>query len=807
MELRLHDLRAPLLPWLAAIALTACGRGSDDTAAASAPIPTPTPVADTTPPTLLIANPTGNAQVTGNVSVTANATDNVGVVGVQFRVNGTALGAEVTNAPYTVSWNTASVSNGSYTLTAVARDAAGNQSNVASVTVTVNNAPPPDTQAPTVSFANPANGATVTGTIAVIATANDNVGVTGVQFRVDGTALGAEDTSAPYTASFNTSTVSNGSHTVTALARDAAGNQSALASLTVTVSNTTVPPTSGFAAGFIAHRGVDPGTDPAPLYVHFDATASTSGNTSANAFTDMLYEWDFGDPQSGNWETNGLPRNRAIGAVAGHVYDRSGNFTVTLTVTDTNGAQQRVMRTVNVDDPETVWSATTACVSASGNFTGCPGTSAADRFTSGDFVAAMNDRVSRGYRRILFRRGETFAANSCWSTPNNLKTEAMISAFGTGAQPTVQIGAANDSCAILLLGASRDVATSGGWRFVDFKITAGSSTNRVNGIDTGFVFDNVLVYKMDIGPTGIGSNFQPNQAGLNVPHQHYAVVDTQLRGNTGTPVVNSGTCWFGGADKTFISGVVCGQANFWQMRIAYTHKAIVSNNLILQNAGAYETIKLHCSIAGARNEDRPVCRYMIFSDNVLAERLNIAAGGGADGGLMRDSIVERNMIGGAIETENPGFMIRYNVATGYEVRPRESDFQMPRNVTIEHNVCDGRNSGPCVRALFFNPPALPLIYDGLVARNNLAWSPSNQPFFAADAGTSANPPFVGAGNRVVAQNPFAVANPNIRVRTDYVLRQGSPLIDAGVPVSFRGVDLLGNPTPRGTAPDVGAVEF
>ena len=62
----------------------------------------------------------------------------------------------------------------------------------------------PDTTAPTVSITAPANGATVSGTVTVSATASDNVGVVGVQFLLDGANLGAEDTSSPYSISWNT---------------------------------------------------------------------------------------------------------------------------------------------------------------------------------------------------------------------------------------------------------------------------------------------------------------------------------------------------------------------------------------------------------------------------------------------------------------------------------------------------------------------------------------------------------------------------------------------------------------------------
>src|SRR6185437_9231583 len=83
-----------------------------------------------------------------------------------------------------------------------------------------------DTTPPTVAMSAPANAATVSGAVTVSATASDNVGVVGVQFLLDGANLGAEDTTSPYSVSWNSATVSNGSHTLSARARDAAGNTS-----------------------------------------------------------------------------------------------------------------------------------------------------------------------------------------------------------------------------------------------------------------------------------------------------------------------------------------------------------------------------------------------------------------------------------------------------------------------------------------------------------------------------------------------------------------------------------------------------
>jgi len=93
-----------------------------------------------------------------------------------------------------------------------------------------------DTTAPTTSITSPTNGATVSGAITVTASASDNVGVTKVEFLLDG-ALQSTDTSSPYSWSWNTAGASNGSHALVSKAYDAANNIGTSASVGVTVNN------------------------------------------------------------------------------------------------------------------------------------------------------------------------------------------------------------------------------------------------------------------------------------------------------------------------------------------------------------------------------------------------------------------------------------------------------------------------------------------------------------------------------------------------------------------------------------------
>jgi hypothetical protein len=205
---------------------------------------------DTTPPSVTITSPAAGATLSGNVNVTAAASDNVGVATVQFRVDGGNVGASLASAPYAFTLNSTTLSNGSHTISAVATDAAGNSASSANVSVTVDNTTK-DTTPPTVSMTSPASGATVSGTVAVTATAADNVSVASVQFQLDGANLGAADTASPYAYSWDSTKTANGSHTLRAIATDGAGNSTTSASVSITVDNTTkdtTPPTVSITA-------------------------------------------------------------------------------------------------------------------------------------------------------------------------------------------------------------------------------------------------------------------------------------------------------------------------------------------------------------------------------------------------------------------------------------------------------------------------------------------------------------------------------------------------------------------------------
>jgi hypothetical protein len=181
-----------------------------------------------TPPTVAISTPANASTVAGLVPVQGSATGSLAVVSIQLIVDGTPS-TTTSSSPFSFGWNSSLASNGNHTLTVKASDTAGNVGQ-ASTTVSVSNQT--DTTPPTVSITSPADGQTIWGGTTVTVAAWDDVGVTQVSLYIDGV-LYATDSSSPYAFTFNAKKLSKGTHTLTAKARDAAGNFATSAAVTV----------------------------------------------------------------------------------------------------------------------------------------------------------------------------------------------------------------------------------------------------------------------------------------------------------------------------------------------------------------------------------------------------------------------------------------------------------------------------------------------------------------------------------------------------------------------------------------------
>jgi glucose/arabinose dehydrogenase/PKD repeat protein len=219
-------------------------------------------------PTGLAASPVSSSQI--NLSWTTS-TDNVGVAGYKVYRNGTLVGTPGT----TLFQDTGLTAGTTYSYTVAAYDGAGNTSAQSTAVSATTLTSPPDNTPPTVSLTSPTAGSTVQGAVTLSASASDDVGVAGVQFLLDGANLGVEDPTSPYSISWDTTAVSNGTHVVGARARDGASHLTTSSPVTITVNNPSAPP--GLLAGYAFDEGT--GTTAADASGHSLTGTLTNGAT------------------------------------------------------------------------------------------------------------------------------------------------------------------------------------------------------------------------------------------------------------------------------------------------------------------------------------------------------------------------------------------------------------------------------------------------------------------------------------------------------------------------------------------------
>lgn len=167
----------------------------------------------------------------GTITLLAAATDDIGIAKVEFYIDDVLKGTD-TSVPYLVSFNSTTIADGSHQLVAKAYDTAGNIGTSSPRQFSIDNTPP------TVAAAESGTS----GTITLTAVASDGIGVTRVEFYIDG-ALKDTDYYAPYSVSFNSVTLPNGSHELVAKAYDAVGNVGTSNAFAFTTNNPdTTPP-------------------------------------------------------------------------------------------------------------------------------------------------------------------------------------------------------------------------------------------------------------------------------------------------------------------------------------------------------------------------------------------------------------------------------------------------------------------------------------------------------------------------------------------------------------------------------------
>src|SRR3989339_552443 len=287
------------------------------------------------PPTVSITAPANNATISGTITITATATDDNGVASVGFYVDDILKNTDTTS-PYTYALDTTLYTNAAHTIKVVATDTIAQTAN-AQISVTINNVAPVDNP-PTVSITAPANGDTISGSIAITATASDDNGVSRVNFYIDNI-MKSTDTASPYTYTMETTQYSNGSHIIKAVATDTA-SQTANTQITVTVNNVAAdnPPTVSITAP--ANNATISGT------ITITATASDDNGVSSVRFyvDNIMKSTDTASPYTYNLDTTGYANGtHIIKAVATDTANQTANLQISVTVNN-----------IVIDNPPTI---------------------------------------------------------------------------------------------------------------------------------------------------------------------------------------------------------------------------------------------------------------------------------------------------------------------------------------------------------------------------------------------------------------------------------------------------------------------
>lgn len=264
------------------------------------------------PPAVSITSPPDGAMVSGGVTIEADASDDIGVIQVEFFVDGSPL-ETVYAFPYSTTWDSSSVFDGEHAITAEATDTIG-QKVGDSISLTVDNV----NDSPVANAGPDQTVSDADGTGAEIVTLDgsgsyDPDGSISSYVWTEGATLLGGGQTISYSFAI-------GTHTVTLTVTDDKG-ASVGDGCTITVVANQAP---------VANAGPD-------QTAYVDDTASFDGSSSSDPDGHIVsHTWDFGDGATGS------------GVTATHVYSSAGNYTVTLTLMDNGGLTDSATASVTI---------------------------------------------------------------------------------------------------------------------------------------------------------------------------------------------------------------------------------------------------------------------------------------------------------------------------------------------------------------------------------------------------------------------------------------------------------------------------
>lgn len=566
----------------------------------------------------------------------------------------------------------------------------------------------------------------------------------------------------------------------------------------------------------------------APCGIYFEGTGSmdTEGRSiEANNLhgNDLIdYTWDFGNGTESDVSSGG---RYFSGFNAGHVYESPGTYTVTLSITDANGASHSAQTEVVISD----FTGETYCFSSSGDFTGCP--SGGILITTGYWSGIAGDSndildyVAPG-RQLFLRRGDNFT----YQEPSTMGEGPLyISAFGVGDKPRVQYNGPErsnpqDFAPIYLNGESVSIAD------IDFGLRNGDNivTARGGGYATYLLllrvdFDNILAFR-DLMFL-VDSTLKNETGNPSYAHAEKFVV---LNNDFGPSTSHS--VYGGHQDKAIFSGnnfhdvSNTGRAG---LRLAANDGS--SQNILVTNNTFYNIDGYAIQfVVTTHVTDRHIVENVLIKNNYFENCAGVLVN--RDHGFknisFQNNILNLESIGGMVPTaifaqDHVGYPENQGWAKGVEglwvfnnIFYNESDYH---NIRIEHeDIVDFRfynnnvygnarqewNMGVFIK---YQDSLNELSFD-----NNLYYYPNknNNLFYISDTDTEYDLTGwqnLGFGTNSVVEDPLFIVSDPLNPE-DFMTSELSSVIDGGtiVPVSD---DYNGDMRPQGSAFDIGAYEI
>ncbi|MBC8414208.1 thrombospondin type 3 repeat-containing protein, partial [bacterium] len=373
-----------------------------------------------------------------------------------------------------------------------------------------------------------------------------------------------------------------------------------------------------------------------PLAIFFDATGSIA-SAAERPFHELDYTWDFGDPDSGDWQTSGKSKNRLKGALASHVFEPAfsageveKSFIVTLTITDMQGNSDSRQISVTVQNPDIYFAGNeTRCVSISGNFEGCP--AGGEQVVSSSFdqqIRWAETGTDRVQRRLLFHNGEN------WDVPgSNLNSDGpgIIGAYGTGPKPRLT----TDSPYSTIL-----TVHGNDWRIMDIEFAGPVSTETGWGSAVTIADNsNILMLRNEVMLPGFGFFTQ-----LNAANDSLFWIDNYVHDTTNV------SAYIGGSRMSVMGNTFKAPQN--AVFINYANKGIISHNTLhsaLDSQAWSGALHLSTSAAPFNTTEMVMISDNEFRGPIMGVR--IAPFSSTEPEMVRNVVVERNTVNSGTKTQ------------------------------------------------------------------------------------------------------------------------------------------------------------